>query len=115
MSGSRALWAVLAAAALCGCSHGETRGCEGSARYSKAVSAAPVQIPDDLSPPDESDSLRLPPDVAGRAEQADTVQPIGNCLETPPKFNESGARQRSAAQPPPQQAPPATPDREITN
>lgn len=108
----RVLWAVFAAAALCGCSHVEKGGCSDAARYSKAVSAAPVQIPDDLSPPDESDSLRLPPELTARGDSAPQA---GGCLETPPKFNEPGARQRSAAQQPAKAPPPPAGDREISN
>ena len=60
----------------------ETSPCEPDARYSAARSAPPVQIPDDLSPPDESDALRLPPD-SGDAGAQPTA---GDCLEAPPSF-----------------------------
>jgi hypothetical protein len=40
-----------------------------------------VQIPDDLSPPDESDALRLPP-----AAGASSPTVAGECLEAPPSF-----------------------------
>lgn len=68
-------------AAVAGCSRMETSPCEPDARYSTARSARPVQIPDDLSPPDESSALRLPPDpgVSGPVT-------AGECLETPPSF-----------------------------
>jgi hypothetical protein len=68
-------------AAVAGCSRMETSPCEPDVRYSAARSAPPVQIPDDLSPPDESDALRLPPDVGGSASLT-----AGECLETPPSF-----------------------------
>lgn len=68
-------------AAAAGCSRMETGPCEPDARYSTARSAPPVQIPDDLSPPDESDALRLPPDAA----DGDSVT-AGDCLEAPPSF-----------------------------
>lgn len=51
-----------------------------------------MQIPDDLSPPDEADALRLPPGAGG------SVAPSDRCLESPPPF--SGAsrlgRERAA-------------------
>ena len=75
-------WCVIVGlAAVTGCSRQQTAPCEPEARYSTARSVQPVQIPDDLSPPDESDAIRLPADVA-------PVAPItaGECLETPPPF-----------------------------
>ena len=59
--------AIVGLAAIAGCSRQETMPCEPDARYSTARSAPPVQIPDDLSPPDESDAMRLPPDVGAVA------------------------------------------------
>ena len=59
----------------------EASPCEPDARYSTARSARPVQIPDDLSPPDESDALRLPPDSS-----AGGTVTAGDCLESPPSF-----------------------------
>ncbi len=59
----------------------ETSPCEPDARYATARSAPPVQIPDDLSPPDESDALRLPPDVG-----ASGTVTADDCLEAPPSF-----------------------------
>ena len=78
----RRTWCAIAGlAALAGCSRQQTTPCEPDARYANAASALPVQIPDDLSPPNESDALRLPPDLGGR----DAVT-AGECLETPPPF-----------------------------
>jgi hypothetical protein len=42
-----------------------------------------VQIPDDLSPPDESDAIRLPSDVGVGVGGSITA---GECLEEPPPF-----------------------------
>jgi hypothetical protein len=71
-------------AALHGCSKDHTLACEPTDRYALATSTGPVQIPDDLSPPDESDSLRLPP--------VEAVKPTtGACLEAPPGFYAGGA------------------------
>jgi hypothetical protein len=40
-----------------------------------------VQIPDDLSPPDETDALRLPPVVPAPRDGSSEA-----CLEVPPAF-----------------------------
>ena len=76
-------WCVIVGlAAVAGCSRNETLPCQPEARYSGARSAPPVQIPDDLSPPDESDAIRLPADLA----PAGSIT-AGECLETPPPFS----------------------------
>lgn len=67
---------------LIGCHRSKTSGCEDTRRYAKAVSASPVQIPDDLTPPSETDALRLPPVVANNRA------PTQPCLEDPPAFSE---------------------------
>jgi hypothetical protein len=72
---------VVGLAAVTGCSRQQTGPCEPEARYSTARSSQPVQIPDDLSPPDESDAIRLPADVAPVASIT-----AGECLEAPPSF-----------------------------
>jgi uncharacterized lipoprotein len=77
----RAWCALVGLAALAGCSRQETLPCEPEARYSTARSAPPVQIPDDLSPPDESDAIRLPSDVGTGGSIT-----AGECLEEPPPF-----------------------------
>jgi uncharacterized lipoprotein len=73
--------AIVALAAVAGCSRQETIQCDPEARYSTARSAPPVQIPDDLSPPDESDAIRLPSDVGPVSSIT-----AGECLEAPPPF-----------------------------
>ena len=86
------LVAFAALAAIAGCSRQETVSCEPDTRYTTARSALPVQIPDDLSPPDEDDALRLPPDGGAVAQAAPE-----ECLESPPSFfGESRPFQRSA-------------------
>jgi len=77
--------ALVIASQLCACSHGSAVACEPTSRYAAAATAGPVRIPDDLNPPDETDSLRLPPDT-GRAAQSSKP-----CLETPPGFYADGA------------------------
>lgn len=103
---SRALWCSIAAlAAMAGCSRQETVTCEPDARYTTARSAPPVQIPDDLSPPNEDDALRLPPDGGAAA------QTPGACLESPPSFfRDSQPFQRSGDAEEPEPAPAEQPE-----
>jgi hypothetical protein len=78
----RRTWCVIVGlAAVAGCSRQETLPCQPEARYSTARSAQPVQIPDDLSPPNETDAIRLPPDASAVASIT-----AGECLEAPPSF-----------------------------
>jgi hypothetical protein len=115
---------------LASCSHERGNQCGDDPRYARARTAAPVRIPDDLTPPDETDSLRLPQDTRQASAVADDAN--GRCLETPPKFGEAGAGRARSAQTPasgqarPAPGAPATPpaeeepkpagsDREISN
>src|SRR5688572_8196882 len=138
---SRTWCAIVGLVAVAGCSRQQqTATCEPNTRYATARSALPVQIPDDLSPPNESDALRLPPDFGSSAAVA-----AGDCLESPPPFfgesrpflngadSEEPSRQSrrearraargeapvegqpSAAQPPPAEPPPSDDDRVIDN
>jgi hypothetical protein len=108
---------IIGLAAVGGCSRQQTTACESDARYSTARSAPPVQIPDDLSPPNESDALRLPPDVATAQTAA------GECLEAPPSFfgesrpfRRSGDdEEREPAPVEPSEPTPASGDRVIDN
>jgi hypothetical protein len=77
----RIVCVIAGLAAVAGCSREQTGPCDPEARYAVARSAQPVQIPDDLSPPNESDAIRLPPDIS-RGESITA----GECLETPPPF-----------------------------
>ena len=83
---STALAASLLFCALAGCGRDDTVACEPTARYATAISAPPVRIPDDLSPPDETNSLRLPAEPGAGA-----VAPPRGCLESPPGFYADGA------------------------
>ncbi len=100
---ARALSLLIVCTAVVGCSRDEAVRCVTDLRYSTARSAPPVQIPDDLSPPNESDAIRLPPDATVAAASATP----GGCLESPPSFfrDEMPFQRRSGEQP---QAP-ATP------
>jgi hypothetical protein len=97
------LAAVLAAAAvLGGCARDHTLRCEPSDRYARAGSTAPVRVPDDLTPPVETDALQLP---AGDSAPAPAAEK--GCLETPPTFTPGGRGRGTTA--------PAGGDREIDN
>jgi hypothetical protein len=119
MTRHRTLFAALGVTALLvGCSRKESMTCAPTERYSTAQSVQPVQIPDDLSPPDESGALRLPPDV-GASRRAATEPP---CLESPPSFFADRPAGRSgrpgAAEPAPAEAPAEAaddPERSIDN
>jgi len=60
--------------------------CEQSDRYQNAYDAAPVQVPDDLTPPDESRALKIP----ALPPEAESVEKRGDCLESPPEYFEGG-------------------------
>jgi hypothetical protein len=114
----RTICLLVACAALVGCSRDDAVRCEPNLRYSTARSAQPVQIPDDLSPPNENDAIRLPPDTT----VATTETKPGGCLESPPSFfrDEMPFQRRAgdepeASAPPPSAPPPPAGDRVIDN
>lgn len=78
----RAFLLALALTSLSGCSRDDELRCEDVSRYSTADSIPPVRVPDGLSPPDESESLRLPPPPVEMEERSTP------CLESPPRFFE---------------------------
>jgi hypothetical protein len=77
---------IAACLLLTGCAGEHGLGCGDSQRYANSRSDAPLRVPDDLSVPDESDSLSVPSSRAGNAAPA-----ADRCLETPPPFSERGA------------------------
>ena len=80
---------VLLASSVTGCGSTFALRCEDPGRYADSGEVPPIQIPDDLDPPDESQSLRIPaPPSEGEVEQ---LQSRGPCLESPPDFFEAGA------------------------
>ena len=87
MVARRLLIGILVIWWLGGCS-GVGLRCEDPARYTDSGEVPPVRIPDDLNPPDESQSLRIPAPIEGEVEQ---VISTGPCLESPPDFYEAGA------------------------
>ena len=79
---------VLAVAALttaCGAAR-----CEKPERYAGSGELPPVRVPDDLTPPDESRSLRIPP---APPDEPRKVTRRGPCLESPPDYFEGGQPQ----------------------
>jgi hypothetical protein len=105
-----AIFGIVSLGALAGCSSHQLARCEPTDRYTTVGSVGPVRIPDDLTPPDESDALQLPP-----ASAADSsAPPAGGCLEEPPKFA-SGNRTQAQPTAPASPAPAPSPEREISN
>ncbi len=88
MVARRLLIGILVIWWLGGCTRGIGLRCEDPARYTDSGEVPPVRIPDDLNPPDESQSLRIPAPIEGEVEQ---VISTGPCLESPPDFYEAGA------------------------
>ncbi len=81
----RALWVVvvLSAVSLTACGRDKGLRCEDPGRYEASRSSPPVRVPDDLSVPDESQSLRIPQPQNGPAPGP---SPDQSCLESPPDF-----------------------------
>jgi uncharacterized lipoprotein len=78
-----------AAAVLAGCSGDKGLRCADTSLYSSSISMPPIRVPDDLSVPDESESLLIPDPVP-----RDAVAPT-ECLETPPAYFENqGSEER---------------------
>lgn len=74
---------VLAVTLVAACGRrGEVR-CEDPARYETSDSIPPVRVPEDLSLPDETESLVIPP--GARSTQSASAS---ECLEAPPDFFE---------------------------
>ena len=76
----RSLAVLTTLAVLAGCGGGRELRCESTDRYQGARSVQPVRVPDDLSVPDESDALRIPPPPESTTAARET------CLEYPPRF-----------------------------
>ena len=81
------LMGILAIWWLGGCSRDVGLRCEDPERYTGSGEIPPVRIPDDLSPPDDSESIRIPAAAEGNLEPVDSRGP---CLESPPDFYEAG-------------------------
>lgn len=79
---------LLVALALGACSGERGLSCESSERYTDATTSPPVRVPDDLSPPSETESLVIPP--VGETALSTSNDP-SRCLEAPPEFFEASA------------------------
>ncbi|HEX7081851.1 MAG TPA: hypothetical protein VF329_12635 [Gammaproteobacteria bacterium] len=87
----RALAGVLTSLLLAGCAGDNGLRCEDTERYQNAESVGPIRVPDDLSVPDESEALRIPP---APSDALEAERDPASCLEDPPDFfeGELGAR-----------------------
>lgn len=78
---------VAAGVVACGGSEAALR-CQDESHYATSSSAPPVRVPEDLSVPDESQALQIPPGdplpVKGEDDPPD-------CLELPPDFFDDDA------------------------
>lgn len=72
---------LLGLCAAAGCSREEELRCQDDEPYGSSTSVPPIRVPDDLTVPDESDSLLIP-DVPSTAEGP----PPQSCLESPPDY-----------------------------
>ena len=82
------LWSACLAAGLIlqGCSGEGGLSCVVDERYASSRTIPPLRIPDDLSPPDESEVLVIPQTGADRRSEP---PPGRQCLEAPPDFSET--------------------------
>lgn len=67
------------------CSRERGLRCESDERYRTSVSIPPLQIPEGLTVPDETEALRIPDP---RLDQVAEPDPDLPCLESPPDFFE---------------------------
>lgn len=80
--------ALIVAVSVSGCQRLSGARCEDPELYSGSEQIPPVQVPDDLTPPNESESLRIPPAPQDGEDASDARGP---CLESPPEYFEEGA------------------------
>ena len=87
MRGVAHITILLGGLALGACSHDKVVRCGSDVTYLEARSANPVRVPDDLTLPDETESLRVP-------EPGPVADPAGEsevCLENSPAFSSQPA------------------------
>jgi hypothetical protein len=77
------LAAAMSLLAVTGCAGDYALQCEESERYESSEEVPPVRVPGDLSVPDESEALRIPPPPP---EQPSPESNRGPCLESPPEY-----------------------------
>ncbi len=68
-----------------GCMRDANLRCEDQERYLGSEEIAPIEIPDDLDAPDDSEALSIP--QAGEGVSGPTEGP---CTESPPEFFQEG-------------------------
>ena len=77
------LAAVLVATMLAtGCSRDEGLRCESNERYASSRTMPPLQVPEGLTVPDETDVLRIPDVSEPEPDDGDL-----GCIESPPPFD----------------------------
>lgn len=69
-----------------GCGRLSVVACEQADQYQYATESGPVQVPDGLTPPDQSRALQIP-EVPPETQ---SVEKRGDCLESPPEYFEGG-------------------------
>jgi len=80
-----------------GCGRDAMLRCEDPETYQSAAEQPPIRVPDDLSVPNQSDALQIPPsDRVGGATGPVTPGP---CLESPPIFQEAAGDDATPATP----------------
>jgi uncharacterized lipoprotein len=85
-----ALLLAATAFALGGCSRERPIRCGSDASYLEAETAGQLRIPDDLSVPDEADSLRIPGPAQRLDEDGDDEQTQAQpCLQESPALSEN--------------------------
>ena len=91
--------AIALAFCIGGCARNAGLRCENQARYEGAEEAAALVIPDDLDPPGEAESLRIPAadgaTAAGESQapgqQSEQDGDTASCTEAPPDFFQEGS------------------------
>lgn len=80
---------ALAALQLAACSRDKTVRCSNATAYREAGSIAQLRIPDDLSVPDETESLRIPAPLPAPEPGEDDADV---CLDASPAFRQPEPR-----------------------
>ena len=84
MSPVLSIASVITVLALGACSNQTELQCGHDTQYREAISTSALRIPDDLSVPDESESLRIP---GATPEAPPSQEENSSCLEESPAFS----------------------------
>jgi hypothetical protein len=71
--------------AVIGCSGEEGVRCDDPGLYQSSTAVGPIRVPDDLTVPDESQSLLIPGPSSGQRE----APPTEGCIESPPPYSQN--------------------------